>query len=286
MTQKKRTGRAVFASLVITVAALVSGCEGESPTAPRPFQPPAAAGSPTFKIAGVVQDLPLPLQPVANARVEIVDSPLAGRVVTTNVEGRFAFAEPVEAPVTLRVTKDGYAPETVRSLGENIRIELMPLGMVDLTGEYTFTLAAADSCEGLPEAVRSPTYLATIKRDTRLRHQFIATLSGEFYPGYSEFAIGLHRDAIRFSVYSLYAFNAWLEDHPIVARSAPQEYLAFMGQAAAPQPGADGSIAATLDGWFEHCSAAREPGPNFPPSCSVPPTQCRSQEHRLMLSRR
>ena len=91
---------------------------------------------------------------------------------------------------------------------------------------------------------------------------------------------------MRLSIFSWDAFTAWLEDHPIIERVDASAYLAVSGVTTAtvsPQR----SIDASFEGEFLYCPGKSEPTTSgFPPTCAVPPVQCRSSQHRIVMTPR
>jgi hypothetical protein len=223
-------------------------------------------------------------RPVSGARVELVDGSQAGQFVMTDSDGGFAFA-PFTASVTavtIRVTRDGYAPATVspRRDSENTIVRLTPLTRVDPTGEYQLTLTAADVCEALPLVVRTRRYTAGITGG-------MVTVGGaDLVPHYNVFWLTAADDAVRFYLFSAYASATWLEEAPIVERVDATSYLSFSGLAMVTPWNPSQSITA-LNGTIGYCAGAKEPSrPEFPPTCLVPPVECQSSSHRLSLTRR
>ena len=105
------------------------------------------------------------------------------------------------------------------------------------------------------------------------------------YPYYNRYGRRRGRD-VRLAIFSLDAFAAWLEDHPIIERVDASAYLGVSGATVAtvsPQR----SIEASFEGEFLYCPARSEPtASGFPPTCAVPPVQCRSSQHRVVMTPR
>jgi hypothetical protein len=240
-----------------------------------------------FNLHGTVRDSIS--RPVSDARVELADGPQAGQFATTDMGGQFAFAlfTASAAMVTLRVTRDGYAPATytVTRQGDSqiADIFLTALTHVNLTGEYQFTLTAAAACEALPPAVRTRKYTAVITGPTGS----VVTLSGaDLVPNYDTLGATPADNAVRFYLYSAYAAATFLEDDPIVERLDATSYVAFSATATVMPWNPDQSMAA-VDGTIAYCAAAKEASaPIYPPTCLVPPVECKSSSHRLSLARR
>lgn len=170
---------------LILVAMITLGC-GATPTSPS-GTPVSATRVATIR--GRVQDSVS--RPISDARVTIIDGPVAGLSTTTNEDGRFAFAaftKPAEL-TALRVEKDGYTPSNPRSHApDDITVLLRSLTPLDIEGQYTITFAAAAECTQLPSAVRSRTFTAAISPVRPDRLNFTSMLTGaSFQRGYDTF---------------------------------------------------------------------------------------------------
>jgi Carboxypeptidase regulatory-like domain len=280
---KTRTRQAL--GIIATLAMTAVGCtKSTAPTAPTMVPTPA---SPMFNLHGTVRDSIS--RPVSDARVELADGPQAGQFATTDMGGQFAFA-PFTASattVTLRVTRDGYAPATYtvtrQGDSQSAVIFLTPLTRVNPTGEYQFTLTAAAACEALPPAVRTRKYTAVI---TGLTGSLVTLSGADLVPNYDTLVATPADNAVRFYLYSAYAAARWLEDDPIVERLDATSYVAFSATATVMPWNPDQSMAA-VDGTIAYCAAAKEASaPIYPPTCLVPPVECKSSSHRLSLARR
>ena len=177
--------------LGLLVLLFTVGCDN----AQLPAQPTAPLPAPTlpeFRLSGSVRDTAS--RPLGEARVEVIAGPNAGTVTTTNERGRFSMPESFTGVITVRASKDGYAPETTtipspRALERlpgasnwDMSFHLAPLGpSVDLAGLYTLTLTADRACSNLPDAARARTYTATINQGFRST-SFNALLSDARFP--------------------------------------------------------------------------------------------------------
>ena len=143
------------------VVVIVTASCGATPTSPTGT--PISARVVTIRAR--VQDSVS--RPIVDARVTIVDGPLAGFTTTTSDDGRFTFASfttPAEL-TALRVEKAGYTPSNPRwRAPDDITVLLRSLASLDIEGQYTITFGAAAECTQLPCAVRSPTFTATTSR--------------------------------------------------------------------------------------------------------------------------
>lgn len=268
-------------SLFLTLAILASGCHDWSPL---PTAPTTGWRSTNFNISGLVRDTVQ--RPVNDATIEIVDGSLAGRRTTTNVEGRFDFAVSIAENVSIHITKDGFEPVTIPGREDQVVI-LTALALVQIEGLYAATFTAADGCDQLQPELRKRTYTANFNLAPRYRARFTSELSGaDFYPGYSTLFGNIGNDMILFYVFSLDAFNWWLDDEPILEQLPAGAYLSLSGTATALVERPDALISATFAGSFAYCATAERAAVPFPPSCSVALIECRSEHHRLTLSRR
>jgi hypothetical protein len=127
--------------------------------------------------------------------------------------------------VTLRVTRDGYAPATytVTRQGDSqiADIFLTPLTRVNLTGEYQFTLTAAAACEALPPSVRTRKYTAVITGPIGPTGSLVTLSGADLVPNYDTLIATPADNAVRFYLYSAYAAARWLEDDRLLNASMP-----------------------------------------------------------------
>jgi hypothetical protein len=276
----------------ITLVVLAVGVVGCNDDAALPTSPTLSnfANTTIDGIRGQVRDTLG--RPVDSALVEVTDGPLAGRTVTSGTDGRFLFASTLVATdlATLRITKVGFTPSTLRWRGQpDFFITLAALNLLDLSGSYTMVFSAAPSCSLLPAGVRSRTFTAQMSPSPtgNVFTAFEADLGGaDFFPAYDKFWAGVGHDAARFSIFSRDAFNWWLDDLPIIERVGPTGFLAFMGTANAPLVQSPTAITAQFDGSISFCSALTAPArDNFPPTCAAP-IECRSDRHQIRFLRR
>jgi hypothetical protein len=138
-----------------------------------PIQPTSSGAHPnpspvaSFAVSGDVRDTHLNGLP--DAEVEIVDGPMSGTIVRTDVHGQFRFPDPFAEEATLRATMAGYLTATARVLRPMtgvagrphtmVTIELAsPEPSIDISGTYTFTVGLGSACDVIPEALRVRTY--------------------------------------------------------------------------------------------------------------------------------
>jgi len=277
----------VLAIIVVAAVAMIAAACDKSPAGPSA---PSSARTVALSLAGQVVD---PLRrPVAEATVEVLDGVLAGQSVATDGDGRFAFAGQMAADVAvdLRITKLGYATSTATWRASNpgdVVVFLRPFSIPAVQGDYTLTFTADVSCNGLPSQVRSRSYSATVSSTSSPTFITITLAGATFAPGYADLSGSLAKDAVRFNVFSNDADNWWGDGLPIIERLDSTSYVSFAGTANATVADANAPIDAAFDGTIAYCSAAIDPTiPNYPPTCAVPPVECKSTQNRLSLTRR
>lgn len=145
----------------------------------------------TYRLTGRVVESGPGQIPIASAAVEtgdVVGLPYVVKI-GTEVDGRYSLYG-VTGPMTIRVSKGGYAPREARIDVTDHRTQdfeldaAMPRG--DVEGHYELTVTASPSCSGgLPEFARERRYRAYLEqRDDRL-DLLEVTLSG------AKFLLGL-----------------------------------------------------------------------------------------------
>ena len=156
------------------------------------------------------------------------------------------------------------------------------------TGDYTVRFVADTSCTQIPAALRTRSYPGRAAAETSgLNSRFMMSLSDRnLYEHYSRYWGVAAGDDVRLVIFSWDAFAAWLEDHPIIERVDASAYLAVSGVTTAtvsPQR----SVDASFEGEFQYCPARVEPTMSgYPPTCAVPLAQCRSSQHRVVVTPR
>ena len=289
----------VRAVLVLLVTVACASC-GSS----NPITGPAVPLPPQRTVSGSVQDATF--RPIAGAQVAIVGTMLS---TVTGADGSYELMGGIASPVTVRVAKDGYATETraadwpTCTTPPGTSVPLCPARMVmlvtleslgqavDISGDYTVTLAADSACPDLPSEARFRTFTASIVPHTPARTRYFVTLQApSLLEGPPTFEAGVTGDflAMRFTL-----------DPGLVDQIAPNTYVVAGGGASATVvPGAS-LIAATFDGLIEYCrlkdssvppvegcdprsSALAEPTPSQPVNFA----SCQSMNHRLTFTRR
>ena len=273
-----RRRRPLDLRVIVPFAIWIAACT--NPTAPK---------IDTISLSGVIRDAAL--QPVADVRIEIVGGQFSGRFTMSDAQGRFQFVDPpsVTEPVTLRLSKAGYLP--VLSPAGRDRPLILTISAepsVLPPGEYSIAFTASAACTSLPSSVRSRTYSSTLNVWETTIGVFSTALGGaDFFPDLRTISGRNNGARIEFSVYSVEAANRWADALPIYERLSATEYLSLVGNATAGLPGITTSLTTSFDGAIAYCARSTDPlAPGFPPQCTVPAIECRSDQHRLTVSRR
>jgi hypothetical protein len=215
-------------------------------------------------------------------------------VATTDAQGQFVLnATASNDRVAVIVSKDGFESASLRLRAGQTALYLRDLAVPDLDGRHTIVFIADASCTQLPVSLKGRSYTAAVTQSASTSASlaapsiFVGALSGaDFYQGFEKLSITAVRDAVRFSVFSWDAFNWWLEDDPIIERVTPTSHFSVSGTATAAVATAQSTITAALDGTFSFCAESK-PGaqPQWPPTCAVPPIECKSANHRVTMTR-
>jgi hypothetical protein len=171
------------------VALLVSiGCaDRQSPT-----QPTAATAAPAlqeFRLSGSVMDTAG--RPLSESSVEVIAGTRAGTIATTDDRGRYRMPGMFTGVVSLRASRDGYAPQATTlpihplptptppwELTLDYPFSLQPDGpSADIAGTFTLEVTADSACTSLPDEARRRVYTATVVRGSRST-TFNGTLAG------------------------------------------------------------------------------------------------------------
>jgi Carboxypeptidase regulatory-like domain len=272
---------------------MAPGCGNSHPTSPLapstaipPVQPQQQS------VAGYVGDTAF--RSVTDARVEVLDGPQAGMAFTSDANGHFSFTPTSAGAITLRASKDGYialTKTTQTSIAGGrpwvyFQLELLA-APVNLAGDYTLTFVADSTCVGVPNELRTRAYAATIapqsNPSTRPDTAFTVTASGvPFLEAYNNFTIGVAGDYAAFMVYQGEGFG-------LVEQVAPNTFLGFYGEGklsvGTPPPS---TISVAFDGAIDYC--VMQSGAGGFDACTsgqaVEHQQCKSKNHRLILTRR
>jgi hypothetical protein len=130
----------------------------------------------TFRLSGVVRTAGVP---VGGARVEVTGGLATGLVtMSDNVDGGYRLYG-VSGETSVLATKDGYQSQEQRLLvrdHETLNLEVTLVRVDDVSGTYTITITAAESCRAsLPAEARVRTYTVVL---TQSGQNVVATLTG------------------------------------------------------------------------------------------------------------
>jgi hypothetical protein len=167
--------------ILVLLLAAASCSDARQPVQPTSFSSGPVSSNPassvtSFAVSGAVRDTHL--NGLSDAAVEIVDGPMSGRLIRTDVHGFFRFPEAFTDETTLRATKAGYETATVRVLKPTnanvvggpqtlVTIELpSPEPSIDISGMYTFTVGNSPACAVIPEPFRVRAYEVVLARHT------------------------------------------------------------------------------------------------------------------------
>jgi len=165
----------------------------------------------TFRLTGTVSDLTTPTGPVNSARVEVTDGTGRGLSTFTELDGRYALFG-VAGDIEVSVTKFAYRPLVQRVVvtdHQALNVDLQIDGQLpDVSGSYTLTIAAADTCSNaLPEEAMSRTYSAIIKQvGPEVRIEFGGARFATVYPRWTADGVDFARvwpDNVQFELWGV-----------------------------------------------------------------------------------
>ena len=184
---------------------------------------------------------------VGGAKVEVALASGTQYSTVTFPDGHYAL--PAAGAVTLRVEKDGYAPQVKQlTVGrdEEVNFDIRRnLDSADIRGVYTLTMTASASCK-LPSQYMRRTYTARIDGADGMLGVVVAGADMEAWgdAGFRGFWEG---DALRFDI-----SDSYLTDAVFIERVEPSMNLAYSGLARGSF--ANGRIVATLNGSIQYRS--------------------------------
>jgi hypothetical protein len=278
--------------ILVSIAQALTGCGGSSPrsiAAPSPVGqtiPPVPAAP--QMLSGYVGDTGF--RPVAGARIDVLDGQQAGTVLISDADGHFSYPN-FAGSANLRATKEGYATAVSATIAGTDRIyvifDLAPLAPpVRVAGNYTLTIEADGACTGLPDAVRTRTYQATVTAVTNGRAPANTMFNGSatggsFVPFANIFWVGVAGDYVAVSTQG--------EGPSLIEQVGPNAYVAYYGEAAATIPTPEPStISAPFRGSIEYCEL-KTPFAQYydcSPALAGVREECTSTSGRLTLTRR
>ena len=284
MASRTRTGIVLLALVHGLVACDSAG--PKSPGGPSDVPQPIGESSPPLsgsgQIRGLVKDTAF--RPLGGAMVEVIAGLGTGTSTITDREGRFALAGVFDNTTRFRASKEDHVASTTTSpaAGGWISFHLAVFGPpANMAGDYTLTFIADSACTGLPEALRTRTYAATITSTSDVagwapvppNTVFDLALSGATVQGNGIATIGIAGELTAFAL-----FNDGLPY--IVEEVAPKVFVAITGYA--EMSGLPtGSTA--FSGWIAHLdhnplAASSRPRTTF--------ASCESKSHLLIWTRR
>ena len=282
------------ARFLVCVVPLVTACCGDGDGA-SPTGPTATAGVQVPQsVRGSVQD---PAgRYLVGARVEALDGPSAGTAAFVRADGVFDFIGTFDQYTRFAASFEGHETlidtthcSVVNCAGARpwMFFQLRPLAApIDLSGDYTLTIAAAEGC-ALPGDALSRNYQVAISKRFRtdtadLMGFDLAFRSPAVLESMRHLYIGVAVDYISLFVYSGEADPGLAEDLGL------NRYVSFVGSSSATVNRASTSkLDLTFDGTIEAVTTQRPLGAAYTPLPSdlVSKQQCKSEYHRLLLTR-
>lgn len=168
---------------ITTVLSLATclGCDSASPaSAPSPVPPPTPAPF-EFSLSGTVYNTAW--RPLAGALIQVVAGSGSGASAVSDLAGHYELPGPFTGSIILLAEKPGYAPVTIEHRasvsGQSQRdFVLLTPETADLAGEWSVRFEASDSCQEIPDAIRTRVYMASIERARYPPHEFSVRLRG------------------------------------------------------------------------------------------------------------
>jgi len=285
--------------VLLLFVAGVAGCGGSRASsvpvslAPSPIQQPAPQSS-AVQVNGWVSDSAF--RSLAGARVEVLDGPQAGTTATADNQGHFSLTGTFDDATRFRASREGHvdatgtlspACATCITTRRYIYFYLAVLSPpVDIAGNYTLTFIADAACTDIPSELRTRTYAATITPGSNSHSPantyFDVTFAGaRFLADYGSFPIGVAGDFV--------AFELRGEGPYLVEEVAANTYIGFDGRASASVGSARVSgIATPFQGFVDYCALSSPMGQYYDcrPGLALARTECESNNHQLILTRR
>ena len=282
------------AVVLLVLAQGVSGCDSSrsnSPlgpsVVPQPVSQPIPSPSGGRRITGLVKDTAF--RPLAGALVEVIEGPNTGTSTSTDREGQFSLTGVFDNTSRFRASREDHVASTATLINAfgSILFHLAVLApSVNIAGDYTLTFVADSACTGLPAALRTRTYAATIMPSSAdfagwaavaPNTVFNLALSAASVQDDGIAAIGTAGDFVAFAL-----FNDGLPY--IVEEVASKVFVAITGYADMSLGTAGVStISTTFAGWIAHLDY--NPLADGPMSGTTV-VNCESRSHRLILTRR
>ena len=282
--------------IIVSIARVSWACDGKTsspiPSAPSPTLQPAPPPTPpavpvanSVTLFGYVSDTAFRM--VSGVKVEVIDGPQAGTETTSDAKGYFSIEDKFSGLVTVRATKDGYAPSVATSRATTdgriyVVFQLASLtAPVSVAGNYTLTISADSACTALPDDARTRSYLASVTAGSEFgRDSYSGTVTGGQFAG-NRFWIGVFGDYVTISTAG--------EEPSLVEQVGPNRYIAFYGDASVSVGAAGTStISAPFRGSIEYCELKSALGQFYDcsPTLAVVREKCTSNNSQLTLARR
>jgi hypothetical protein len=243
----------------------------------------------TYRLVGRVSEAGTASAPVAAARIEVAGGPSAGLSTETDEDGRYGLYG-VAGETQLRVTRPGYAPLVRNLVVADHQVLDLDLALLrpreDFSGRYALTLAAAETCRPqLPAEAWIRHYAAELVQNVAELDVKLAgatfVLNGQSKGG--GFRGRIEADYLVFQLDEYQtrgSYSYYYRQYPhVVEQIGASTYLVAAGTAVLT--GSPQRLDGTLNGVVEiYRSDLRLPSWPQPPAAS-----CRSEAHRLTLSR-
>jgi hypothetical protein len=280
--------------LLMTFAA---GCSEKGrtfvPTAPSATPPPAPPTNVSV-MRGVVLDPAF--RSLRGAIVEVVDGPSAHSVATVADNGLVLITGTFDRTTRFRATADGHE-SVIQTCAEPctsttslwINFYLRPLGTpaVDLSGDYTLTVAASASCATLPAESRSRVHRATLAPRTRPGTADVLGFTVSVHSaGMLEFARAAYVGVAGNFVRGYWASGEG-EQPGLIEALGDNRYVAYIGSAEATLTSTPGtSVELSFSGTVEYLVLRSPPSSTLIPAGQIASREtCTAADHRLVFTR-
>ena len=238
----------------------------------------------TFRLKGVVTDPRPPSGPVDSAQVEVVSGVGRGLRTFTGEDGQFQLFG-VAGEIELRVTLFGYqtrSEQVTVSEHSSRTIDLFPIvDATDVSGSYTLTIAAADTCSGvLPADAMVRTYSATVRQ---VGPALTVTVGGATFGRINGWFASMIREgrvqqnSVQLSFGTLGCFGYYYGCGPsILEQIGPTRF--FLPTGTAVLPISPNALRGEINGTIEVHEGNSIPG-------VVPTASCKSSRHQITFTR-
>ncbi len=284
----------VGAVLACALFVVPLGCDRRS----SPTEPPATGAN--THVQGLVADLVR--RPLAGATVRVLDGPLVGTTVVSDVSGRFRLSSKEFGTVAFEIALDGFKTlthraqwqPTVNGAIDVIRLESLEGSRVPLDpGDYSVTISmdfatARDfgtlpPCAGFPRDLASRTFNATVTTEPHGRFDRLLLLNSPTV--FSNWLLGLLIGE-RFVGFEIEA--------PLTEELSGFRYLNVMGYAPTDEPAvvSETEITISFGALFQYCELTSPARRGWENCQHVPAEQmvkfhaCASNSARMVFTRR